>query len=67
MAEVDMLRSLIIVLSMVAAFAATAPPVVDLWPDGAPGSKGITEKEVWVERGKGTVDRAVSSDCSAPS
>src|SRR5712692_2378316 len=60
MAGVDMLRFLMVVLTLVPAFAATAPQVVDLWPDGAPGSKGITGKEVWVERGKGIVNRAVS-------
>jgi acetyl esterase/lipase len=61
MTGVDMLRSLIVLLTLAPAFAAGPPPVVDLWPDGAPGSKGITEKEVWVERGQGIVDRAVSS------
>src|SRR5437762_7852899 len=30
---------------------------VNLWPDVAPGA----QQEVWVERGKGTVDRAVSN------
>ena len=38
-------------------FAAGAPSVVNLWPDLKAGDA----QEVWVERGKGTVDRAVSN------
>jgi endo-1,4-beta-xylanase len=36
------------------------PVVVDLYPGAAPGSEGIHEEEVWVERGKGIVDRSVA-------
>src|SRR5207244_6724573 len=40
------------------------PPVVNLWPGDAPGSKPVAatdSAEIWVERGKGIADRAVSN------
>jgi endo-1,4-beta-xylanase len=60
-------RIAIAALTLLAAatFAATAaladPVVVDLYPGAAPGSEGIHDEEVWVERGKGIVDRSVAS------
>jgi endo-1,4-beta-xylanase len=60
-------RFAIAVLALFAAatFAATAaladPVVIDLYPGAAPGSEGIHDEEVWVERGKGIVDRSVAS------
>jgi len=56
-----MFRFLAVILMGVPAAVAGAQTMVDLWPGGAPGSAGIAGKEVWVERGKRTVDRAVSS------
>lgn len=41
--------------------AADEPPVIPLWPSGAPGSEGKTEPEVITERGKdGVHNRTVS-------
>jgi endo-1,4-beta-xylanase len=41
--------------------AADEPPVIPLWPSGAPGSEGKMEPEVVTERGKdGVHDRTVS-------
>ena len=37
------------------------PVVVNLWPGEAPGSEGVSEEEVWKERGKGIVDRSVAN------
>jgi endo-1,4-beta-xylanase len=51
-------------LSMVSAslFAGDVSPEVPLWPSGAPGSEGLTAREVIVNRGKdGALDRSVSS------
>ena len=42
-------------------FAADEPPVIPLWPSGAPGSEGKTDPEVVVEQAKGGGhDRRVS-------
>jgi endo-1,4-beta-xylanase len=41
--------------------AADEPPVIPLWPSGAPGSEGKTEPEVVAEQGKnGVHDRRIS-------
>jgi acetyl esterase/lipase len=54
-----MSRSLLLTALLVSGklFAASAPIVVNLWPD----LKVDAGQEVWVERGKGTIDRAVSN------
>ena len=60
-----MFRSIAIAALCVQAVASAAgpsAPVVNLWPDLNPGGG----PEVWVERGKGVVDRAVS-DIHQPS
>ena len=45
----------------VGALAADGPPVIPLWPNGAPGSEGKSETEVIQETGKnGVHDRRVS-------
>ena len=41
--------------------ASADPVVVRLWPGEAPGSEGIDEEEIWIERGKGFVDRSVAN------
>ena len=38
-----------------ALFAAELPPEIPLWPDGAPGSAGKTEKELLVRNAAGDV------------
>jgi endo-1,4-beta-xylanase len=49
------------VLTLLSAASAFADPsVIGLWPNGAPGSEGIHEEEIWEERGKGIVDRSVA-------
>lgn len=50
--------SVLLVLGRATALA--DPLIIDLWPNGAPGSEGIHEEEVWQERGKGIVDRSVA-------
>lgn len=53
--------TLLALLLLSCSLAIADPIVVDLWPGEAPGSEGIDEKEVWVERGKGIVDRSVAN------
>src|SRR5882724_316131 len=61
MAGADMFRLSLLILSFAPVFAGGAPEVVNLWPGVAPGSPAGVQQEVWVERGKGSVDRAVSN------
>jgi len=52
-------------IPVVAGLCSTAlladPLVLPLWDGVAPGSEGATQEEVWVERGKGYVDRSVAN------
>ncbi len=51
----------IYLLAVVVGSLGAQPVVVELFPDGAPGTPGKFSEEVWNERGTGYVDRSVKN------